>query len=162
MEIIKGCLYFVLDSFFEKINDPFLKINYEQTKRPHYFAYKEPETCLHWFVPCTSRVDKYERIIQKRRAQNKSTYGLKVIKVQGDANALLFQDMFPITEKYIQAPYIRGGQIVRVVDPKLLQDLESNAKTVISLLRRGTRFTPTQRDILRIEKIMLTELEATI
>ena len=160
MDIKQGCLYFITDDFFVTVNDPYLKINYEQAQRPHYFAIKEPATSLYWLVPCSSRVDKYKSIIQMRREQNKSTYGLKIIKIQGNKNALLFQDMFPIIEKYIQAPYIRGGQVVRISDPKVINDLESNAKTVISLLRGGTRFTPTQPDVLRIEQIMLAELNS--
>ena len=140
------------------VNDPYLKINYEHTQRPHYFAFKESKTSLYWLVPCSTQVNKYRSIIQKRREQNKSTYGLIIIKIQGNESALLFQDMFPIIEKYIQAPYVRGGQAVRIYDPKTINSLESNAKTVILLLRRGTRFTPTQPDILRIEKLMLTEL----
>lgn len=39
MEILTGSLYFVSDAFFTKIADPYLKINYENTKRPHYFAF---------------------------------------------------------------------------------------------------------------------------
>ena len=70
--------------------------------------------------------------------------------------------MFPIIEKYIQAPYIRGGQVVRIANPKTINDLENNTKTVISLLRRGTRFTPTQPDAMRIEQLMLAELNVLI
>jgi len=158
MDLKQGNLYFLTDCFFINVNDPYLKIDYEQTQRPHYFAYKEIETSLYWFVPCSSRVDKYKDIIQKRREQNKSSYGLKIVKIQGNETALLFQDMFPAIRKYIQAPYIRGGQVVRIADPKIIDDLEKNAKTVITLLRRGTRFTPTQPDVLKIEKLMLAEL----
>ena len=39
MEILTGSLYFVSDDFFAKVQDPYLKINYEHTKRPHYFAF---------------------------------------------------------------------------------------------------------------------------
>lgn len=35
MEIITGSLYFVSDEFFAKIQDPYLKVNYENTKRPY-------------------------------------------------------------------------------------------------------------------------------
>ena len=33
MDILSGAFYFVSDAFFEKIQDPYLKINYESTKR---------------------------------------------------------------------------------------------------------------------------------
>ena len=42
---------------------------------------------------------------------------------------------------------------------RLLKELERNAYRVIGLIRRGIKFTPTQPDALRIEKLMLAELE---
>lgn len=44
MEILTGGLYFVSDAFFQKVQDPYLKINYEDTKRPHYFAFNDNKT----------------------------------------------------------------------------------------------------------------------
>ena len=117
MEILTGSLYFVSDDFFAKIQDPYLKVNYEDTKRPHYFAFRD------------------------RKA------------------VLLFQDMFPVIARYIDGQYIKGGQPVRIADPKLIQELEKNARKIINLLHRGVRFTPTQPDIIKIEKIMLEELQ---
>lgn len=63
MEILTGNLYFVSDEFFEKIQDPHLKINYEDTKRLHYFVFEDNETGLYWLVPCRK---------QKEIAKNKS------------------------------------------------------------------------------------------
>ena len=82
MEISTGSLYFVSDDFFAKIQDPYLKVNYEDTKRPHYFAFRDRKTVL------------------------------------------LFQDMFPVIARYIDGQYIKGGQPVRIADPKLIQELE--------------------------------------
>ena len=67
MEILSGYLYFVSNDFFVKIQDPYLKINYENTKRPHYFALKDKHTELYWLVPCSSKVEKFERLLQKKR-----------------------------------------------------------------------------------------------
>ena len=71
------------------------------------------------------------------------------------------QDMFPVIAKYIEGPYIKGGQPVRIADPRIIQELEKNAKKIVNLLHRGVRFTPTQPDIIKIEKIMLEELQTT-
>lgn len=51
MDILSGNLYFISNAFFEKVNDPFLKINYQETKRPHYFALYDEKTKLFWMVP---------------------------------------------------------------------------------------------------------------
>lgn len=159
MEIKPGYLYFISDEFFEKIKDPYLKTNYETTKRPHYFAFLDQKTSLYWIVPCSSKVDKFQAIIDKKRASNKPTDTIKIVKIQGKKNALLFQDMFPVIEKYLSEQYIRGGQPVFIADPKQVDYLTKTAKKVAVLLHRGIIFTPTQPDINRIETIMLQELQ---
>ena len=63
MDILSGNLYFISNAFFEKVNDPFLKINYQETKRPHYFALYDEKTKLFWMVPCSSKVAKYRGIM---------------------------------------------------------------------------------------------------
>lgn len=158
MEIFTGSLYFVSNEFFAKIQDPYLKVNYESTKRPHYFAFKESKTDLYWLVPCSSKTEKFERLILKKQEQHKPTDTIKIVKIFDRKTVLLFQDMFPVTAEYIDGQYIKGGQPVRIANPKLIQELEKNAKKIINLLHRGVRFTPTQPDILKIEKIMLDEL----
>lgn len=159
MDVKAGCFYFVSDSFFKTVNDPFLKQNYENTKRPH-FAIKEKGTSLIWLVPCSSKVEKFEEIIKKRQnKKQRDPYNtIKIVSILNRKSALLFQDMFPIAPHYIQAQYIRGGQPVRIADTKLLSELESTASNSISLIRRGVKFTPTQPDANRIEKLMQDEM----
>ena len=159
MKIIAGSLYFVSDEFFSKVNDPYLKINYENTKRPHYFAFLDHVTGLYWLVPCSSKVEKFERLIQKKKEQHKPTDTIKIVKIFNRKTVLLFQDMFPATAQYIVGQYIKGGQAVRIANPKLIQELEKNAHKIIRLLHKGVRFTPTQPDVIRIEKLMLEELK---
>ncbi len=160
MEILTGNLYFVSDEFFKKIQDPYLKINYENTKRPHYFAFRDNGTKLYWLVPCSSKIEKFERLIQKKHEQHKPTDTIKIVKIFDRKAVLLFQDMFPVTAAYINGQYIKGGQPVRITDPKIIQEMEKNAKKIINLLHRGVRFTPTQPDVIKIEKIMLDELKS--
>ena len=57
MEILTGSLYFVSDDFFAKIQDPYLKVNYEDTKCPHHFAFRDSKTRLYWLVPCSSKIN---------------------------------------------------------------------------------------------------------
>lgn len=63
-----------------------------------------------------------------------------------------------MTAKYIDGQYIKSGQPVKIADPKIIQEMKK-AKKIINLLRRGIRFTPTQPNSIRIEKIMLEELQ---
>lgn len=128
MEIMTGNLYFVSDEFFARIQDPYLKVNYEDTKRPHYFAFKDSKTGLYWLVPCSSKIEKFERLVQKKHEQHKPTDTIKIVKVFDRKTVLLFQDMFPVITRYIDDQYIKGGQPVKIADPKLIQELEKNAK----------------------------------
>lgn len=158
MEIVSGHFYFISNEFFQTVQDPYLKVNYTSTKRPHYFAFYDENTSLYWLVPCSSKVEKFERLIKQKQEQHKPTDTIKIIKLFGKKTVLLFQDMFPITLHYISEPYIKGGQVVRIADPKLVLSLEKNARKIINLLRKGIRFTPTQPDVIRIEALMLEEL----
>lgn len=110
-----------------------------------------------WLVPCNSKVEKFERIIEQKKAQHKSTDTIKIVNVQDKKSALLFQDMFPITEKHLHSQYIRGNQPVLIADPEVIAALEKTANKVIALIRRGIKFTPTQPDAMRIETLMLAE-----
>jgi len=103
------------------------------------------------------KVKKYEKIIEQKQANRKPTDSIKVVKIQGRKSVLLFQDMFPTSAHYIKEQYIRGGQAVYIADPKVVAELGRTAKKIINLLKRGVRFTPTQPDVLVIEKQMQQE-----
>lgn len=157
MEIKPGYFYFVSDSFFEKVGDPHLMINYEDSKRLHFFAFADGKTGLCWLVPCSSRVEKYKKVLDKKRRTHKPTRGIKIVKLFGKESALLFQDMFPVLPGYIVGQYVKGGQEVRVSDPKKLSVLAKNARKVVRLIRNGVKLVPARPDALEIEKIMLRE-----
>ena len=157
MDITTGNFYFVSDDFFDKVNDPNLKRNYEKTQRPHYFALRDKEASLLWLIPCSSKIEKFERIIEKREKYNKQNSTIKIVTVQGKKTVLLLQDMFPITENYITNQYFRGGQPFRISNPEIVKDIERSARRVIILLEKGYKFTPTQPDVNRIKNLMLSE-----
>lgn len=66
--------------------------------------------------------------------------------------------MFPILEKYIKNPYIKQNAFMEIRDPKKILAIDKNAKEIIRLMRHGVKFTPTQPDSVRMEKIMIEEL----
>ena len=159
MDFVNGRLYFIKDEFFEVVGDKYLKMNKSDTKRPHYYAFRDAETNLLWVIPCSRQIDKYKKIIQKRIDDNRKHNHIQIIKVNGIEQAFLFQDMFPTLEKYIENPYIKLNTYMEIRDPKKVSAIEDNAKDIIKLMRHGVKFTPTQPDICNIEKIMLNELQ---
>ena len=56
----------------------------------------------------------------KEKEQHKPTDTIKIVKIFDRKTALFFQDMFPATARYIDGQYIKGGQTVRIADPKLI------------------------------------------
>lgn len=78
MEIVAGNIYFVSDSFFQKVSDPYLKINYDTTKQPHYFAFQDAETSLYWLVLCSSKIEKFERILAQKKERSKPTDSIRI------------------------------------------------------------------------------------
>lgn len=51
---------------------------------------------------------------------------------------------------------------MEIKDPKKISVIEKNAIKIIKLVRHGIKFTATQPDIIRIEELMLNELEKDI
>jgi len=97
-----------------------------------------------------------------KKQNHKPTDSIKIVELQGNKAVLLFQDMFPIAEKYVAGEYIRGGQEVRITNPKVISELEKTAKKICKMLHHGVRFMPTQPNIVKIENIeniMLEEIE---
>ena len=159
MEFTRGKLYFISDDLFEIASDPYLKRDHEDTKRPHYFVLRDKKTGLFWVVPCSSKADKYQRIIDQRIAYNKEVDTIKIVDIFDRKTVLLFQDMFPVKSEHIMGPYIKRNQVVGIYDPQIIDKLERTAEKIIRLLRNGIKFTPTQPDVLRLERRLLEEAE---
>ena len=78
MKIDVGCFYFIKDSFFDIIDDPELMKNKENgNKRPCYYCFKsEKYDDIIWFVPVSTKVEKYQKIYNKKTLMklNKRTW----------------------------------------------------------------------------------------
>lgn len=66
MEIKTGYLYHIKDEYFDVVNDDSLMQNHEKgKKRPTYFTIKDKDILLR-FIPIISKIDKYQKIIDKK------------------------------------------------------------------------------------------------
>jgi len=113
-------------------------------------------------IPCTTGgkqgIKRYEDIVAKRTAKGLKSDALYITKIQGRPTVLLLQDMFPIREEYIKNQYIRGGQPVKIADPREMEAIKKSALHVLTLIRRGVKFTDKQPDAVKLEQIMLAEI----
>jgi len=116
--------------------------------RPCFFAFTDRKNPLiFWCVPISSQVDKYQRIYDHKLSKQKAK-GIKTPKcntirfgeVMGAKKAFLIQNMFPITQKYVDETYINRltQQPVRI-PKKSEQDIILHANEVYRLVRSGNK-----------------------
>ncbi len=65
-------------------------------------------------------------------------------------SAFLIQDMFPITEEYIEREYTIAVNHLMLTSEHTAKGIEQKAKKVMGMLKRGVKFTPTQPDVIAI------------
>ena len=62
----KTGFYIIKEKFFEDMPDPYLKGN-KAGNRPHYYCFEDTSTGIYWMIPLSSRIDKYTRLMEKRK-----------------------------------------------------------------------------------------------
>lgn len=151
-----GCLYFITDLFYEKFdNDETLMknkeaINGQNHDRPCFFAIRDvKDKEIYWLVPLSSKVDKYEAIVNKKvqkmieKGKEKPECNtIRFGEVLGNKTVFLIQNMFPTTSKYIKNVYIDKNTNNNVtLPPDVTSDIIKNAKQVLKLHKRGINLT---------------------
>ena len=146
--------YIVKERFFDDMSDPFLKGN-KGENRPHYYCIPEANTNICWMIPLSSRVEKYKNIMLKLQRAKKSCNALHIALLGNDKESVfLIQDIFPVTEKYIEREYTIGGIHFILRNEQEIKTIENKSKVVIKMLKQGINFTPTQPNVLAmLEKL---------
>ncbi len=154
MKIETGYIYHIKDAFFDKINDRGLMINHENGRaRPTYFTIKDKD--ILWFIPLSSKIEKYKPIIKEKEKKYGSCKSIMVGKIADKESIILLQNAFPTLEKYIDHPHTKNGVPV-VVSDYLKDEILKNFKTLLVMKKKGINlFFP---DIDKIKEIMLEEL----
>lgn len=105
----------------------------------------------YWMIPLSSRIDKYSRIMEKKEKAGKPCDILHIVKLDDSReSAFLIQDMFPITEEYIEREYTIAGNHLMLTSEHTAREIEQKARKVMGMLKRGIKFTPTQPDVMAI------------
>lgn len=144
--------YIIKDKFFEDMSDPYLKGN-KAGNRPHYYCFEDRTTGIYWMIPLSSRIDKYRDIVEKKIRAGKTCDIIHIAKLDDSReSAFLIQDTFPITEKYIEREYTIASNHLMLTSEHTVNEIERKARKVMSMLKRGVKFTPTQPDVMAILK----------
>ncbi len=146
----KTGFYIVKDKFFEDMQDPYLKGN-KAGNRPHYYCIEDMTTGIYWLIPLSSRIDKFKKIIEKKEKAGKPCDILHIVKLDDNRESVfLIQDIFPITEEYIEREYTIAGNHLMLTSEHAVKAIEHKARKVIGMIKRGVKFMPTQPDIMVI------------
>ena len=156
-DIIPGYVYHISDSYFNVAGDDKLMRNHEgDAYRPTYFCLRDLRTNLLWVIPMSSRVDKYEVIVNNDTERYGKCLKIFIGEYANRPNAFLFQNMFPILPKYIDHVHMIQQNPVPV-SQRLQTVLNRYFRDVLRLHKRGIKVI--FPDIDRLEKIMLAEYE---
>ena len=155
MKIQTGYIYHIKDEFFDKINDKGIMINHENGhSRPTYFTIKDND--ILWFIPLSSKVDKYKQIVDKKVKKYGSCKSIMIREIANEKSVILLQNAFPTLEKYIDHPHIINGKPLKVIDT-LKNEILDNFKYMMALKQEGRNLFFTNID--NIKEKMLEELE---
>ena len=89
--------------------------------------------------------------MEKKEKVGKPCDILHIVKLDDNReSAFLIQDMFPITEEYIEREYTIAGNHLMLTSEHTAREIGQKAKKVMGMLKCGIKFTPTQPDVMAI------------
>lgn len=137
MIIEEGYVYHIKNEYFEFVKDEKLITNHEgDSTRPNYFCIKINDENVMWFVPISSKVEKYKKIIQNKMKKYKKCDTIVIGNYRGREHAFLIQNMFPITEKNIDHIDTIEGKALKVPS-ETRRDIERKVEKVLLLKEKG-------------------------
>ena len=76
---------------------------------------------------------------------------MHIVKLDDNRESVfLIQDMFPITEEYIERKYTIAGNHLMLTSEHTARTIEKKAKKVLAMVKKGVKFTPTQPNVMKI------------
>lgn len=156
MKVEDGKFYFIKNEFYTLFEGYDLMENKENGhNRPCYFCFNDPEKEeIIWFVPISSKVDKYKRIYENKKKKRREVYNFVFGEVLGKEKVFLIQNIFPTTEKYILNKYKSGDRDVEIAKT-LKNEVIEKSEEVIELAKRGINVP--FYDILKMKEILLKD-----
>lgn len=158
MLIEEGKFYFIKDELFEVFKDyPLMTNNENGNKRPCYFCFKDRiNDKIIWFIPISTKYEKYKAIYDRKKELHpkKPIYNFVFGKVLNKKAVFLIQNIFPVTERYIQEKYQNSNRDVEI--PVVVKkEVITNALRVIALAENGIKIP--FYDIIEMKKILMQE-----
>ena len=158
MKFQEGYVYHISDEYFVKAQDDKLMQNKENgTYRPTFLCLEDQKhPGLLWVVPMSTRVEKFQAIQSKQIEKYGKCLTIVIGEYDGHKAAFLLQNMFPITEQYLDHIHTRNGNPVPV-RYSIAQEVRSNMQQLRQLINKGRKVV--FPDVCRLESLMLAELQ---
>ena len=158
MEIKEGYVYHIKNDYFELVNEDKLMKNHEgNSTRPNYFCVKMENEDVLWFIPMSSRVEKYKAIIENKIKKYKKCDTIVIGNYRGKDHAFLLQNMFPIIDKYIDHIDTVQGKALKVPSETRRIILDKVNK-IFKLKQKGINLI--FPDVDKIEQLLIEELKS--
>lgn len=139
MEIKQGYAYHIKDEYFTMAKDEHLMKNKEDGNyRPTMYCIKDNKYDIYWMIPISSQYDKYADIKNQLLQKGKKCNGIVLGEFDGKKAAFLIQNMFPVTEKYIECKYIKN-KVEITVSNRLQEEIIFKANKVLNLYKHGMK-----------------------
>lgn len=159
-----GKLYFVKDEFYERFQNCGLLENKELINgTPHnrpccyLFKFEESEKEIYWMIPISSKVEKYKKQYQKSIDKYGICDNISFCYVLGDERAILPQNLFPITEKYIGEMYMDKNTNLPISLPAdIIAEVNKKSRKKIRYNQSGKIFG--MSDIMTIYNQLLKDI----
>lgn len=112
-----GYVYHIKNEYFEFVNDNKLMKNHENgNARPSYFCIRTNNSPIFWFIPMSSKIEKYKKLQQQKIKKQGSCDTIVIGNYRKKEAAFLIQNIFPVTEKYIDHIDTVRNKAVAVVE----------------------------------------------
>ena len=95
--------------------------------------------------------DKFFEDMEDPYLRGNKSGNIHIVKLPNDRETtFLIQDMFPITEEYIEREYRIAGNHMVLASERVIKDVDQKARKVVAMLKSGVKFTPTQPDVIKM------------
>lgn len=144
----KGKLYFIKDEFYDRFQGCGLSKNKniadgKKHNRPccYLFEFAGENADIYWMVPISSKTQKYEEIYNKSIKKYGKCDSISFGYILGEKRAFLVQNLFPVTENYVENIYIdKNTSLPITLSADLMAEINKKARKKIRYNLEGKQF----------------------
>lgn len=160
--VLPGKFYFIDDSFIPRHTAHDAALRTEKPNRPYFCAFTDSSAPdIHWLVPMSSKVPKYEKVIESRYKRSRTGYTrydtLRFGMIEDEKKAFVVQNMFPVSDQYIMDIWKRKGKPVTLA-PEEEKDVTDCARECLRIVYAG-RAEQLHNNVLKMRASIVQEMK---